>query len=289
MSALATTNGETGAMVPANMNVGAMEAALAMGDLSRLTSNDRLKYVGAICQSVGLNPLTRPFDFITLQGKLTMYANKGCAEQLRAIHGVSCEIVERAHLPGCYMVRVRARDGKGRVDEATGVVVLADGAKGEALANAMMKAETKAKRRATLSLCGLGMIDESELDTVQSGPASAMPSGESAADVAASLSGEPEVIEAEVVPEFIEPTTPPPKAETPKVEKPKDRERLKKDFAAVVAKWSGVHRDDLGDACRRVAAKLGVADLSAATDADLVRLTEEAKSKAGGSYIAFVT
>lgn len=287
MSTLATTNSDTAAIVPANMNVGAMEAALAMGDLSRLTSNDRLKYVGAICQSVGLNPLTRPFDFITLQGKLTMYANKGCAEQLRAIHGVSCEIVEREHLAGCYMVRVRARNAKGRVDEATGVVVLADGAKGEALANAMMKAETKAKRRATLSLCGLGMIDESELDTVHAGPSTAMPSGESAADVAASLSGEPEAIEAEVVPEFIEPAPAPPPPQA-KAEKPKDRERLKKDFAAVVAKWSGGHRDDLGDACRRVAAKLGVADLSAATDADLVRLTDEAKAKAGGSYIAFV-
>jgi hypothetical protein len=37
------------------------------------------------------------------------------------------------------------------------------GLRGEARANAMMKAETKAKRRATLAICGLGMLDESEM------------------------------------------------------------------------------------------------------------------------------
>jgi hypothetical protein len=38
--------------------------------------------------------------------------------------------------------------------------------RGDALANAIMKCETKAKRRLTLSLCGLGMLDESEIETV---------------------------------------------------------------------------------------------------------------------------
>ena len=37
---------------------------------------------------------------------------------------------------------------------------------GEALANAYMKAETKAKRRVTLSICGLGMLDETEVETI---------------------------------------------------------------------------------------------------------------------------
>jgi hypothetical protein len=35
------------------------------------------------------------------------------------------------------------------------------------LANALMKAETKAKRRATLSICGLGMLDETEVEDIQ--------------------------------------------------------------------------------------------------------------------------
>jgi hypothetical protein len=40
------------------------------------------------------------------------------------------------------------------------------GLKGDALANALMKAETKSKRRVTLSICGLGMLDETEVDTI---------------------------------------------------------------------------------------------------------------------------
>jgi hypothetical protein len=38
--------------------------------------------------------------------------------------------------------------------------------KGDALANALMRAETKAKRRVTLSLAGLGWLDETEIVTI---------------------------------------------------------------------------------------------------------------------------
>jgi hypothetical protein len=40
------------------------------------------------------------------------------------------------------------------------------GLTGDNLANAMLKALTKAKRRLTLSLCGLGMLDELEVETI---------------------------------------------------------------------------------------------------------------------------
>jgi hypothetical protein len=46
--------------------------------------------------------------------------------------------------------------------------VTVGGLKGESKANAMMKAETKAKRRVTLSICGLGMLDETEVETIPS-------------------------------------------------------------------------------------------------------------------------
>lgn len=55
----------------------------------------------------------------------------------------------------------------GRQDESIGAVPIA-ALKGEALANAMMKCETKAKRRVTLSICGLGMLDETEVESVSS-------------------------------------------------------------------------------------------------------------------------
>jgi hypothetical protein len=37
---------------------------------------------------------------------------------------------------------------------------------GEALEIAFLKAETKSKRRVTLSICGLGMLDETEVETI---------------------------------------------------------------------------------------------------------------------------
>jgi hypothetical protein len=56
----------------------------------------------------------------------------------------------------------------GRTDESLGAVSLV-GLEGEALANSLMKAETKAKRRVALSICGLGMLDETEVEAIPSG------------------------------------------------------------------------------------------------------------------------
>ena len=55
---------------------------------------------------------------------------------------------------------------------STGAVPIA-GLKGEEFANALMKAETKAKRRATLSICGLGVLDETEVETITDEPLNA--------------------------------------------------------------------------------------------------------------------
>ncbi|MFN4073523.1 MAG: hypothetical protein ACK4G4_08950 [Thermus sp.] len=142
-----------------------MEKVVVEGDLARLTPKERVLYYRQVCESLGLNPLTRPFDYIVLNGKLTLYLRKDGADQLRRAHGVSVQITAREWLQdlGLYVVAARATAPDGRTDEAIGAVSVA-GLKGEALANALMKAETKAKRRATLSLVGLGFLDEAELD-----------------------------------------------------------------------------------------------------------------------------
>ena len=54
----------------------AAELALVTGDLSRLTPEQRLSYYNRVCESIDVNPLTRPFDYITLNGKLLLYAKK---------------------------------------------------------------------------------------------------------------------------------------------------------------------------------------------------------------------
>lgn len=152
-------------LVAQEKNLSAVESALVMNDLSKLNSDQRVVYVHKLCESLGLNSLTNPFMFITLQGKLTLYATRGAADQLRKIHGVSISIKSRESSNGVYVVHVQGKDRHGKFDEATGIVVT-EGLKGADLANAMLKAETKAKRRLTLSICGLGMLDESELDTL---------------------------------------------------------------------------------------------------------------------------
>ena len=142
-----------------------MESVIVRGDLAKLQPEERAKYYSTVCQSIGLNPLTKPFEYITLNGKLTLYARKDATDQLRSLRGVSVVIVSRERVEDVYVVTARATTSDGRSDESIGAVAIGN-AKGEALANALMKAETKAKRRVTLSICGLGMLDETEVESI---------------------------------------------------------------------------------------------------------------------------
>lgn len=157
------TTALTTSQSPSQMEV--LERVLVQGDLKELSPEERVFYYRSVCESVGLNPLTRPFEYIVLNGKLTLYAKRDCTDQLRNIHGVSISILARELADDIYVVTARATKTDGRTDESLGAVPIA-GVKGEAKANSVMKAETKAKRRVTLSICGLGMLDESEIDSV---------------------------------------------------------------------------------------------------------------------------
>lgn len=169
-----------------------MERVVIAGDLAALSPQERVRYYMETCQSLGLNPLTRPFEYIELNKKLTLYPTRTTTDQLREQKGISVRVIERKLDldAGIYTVEVEAQTPDGRRDFATGVVpvVKEDGEwkqnannksyfekngrliplRGDDLANAMMKAETKAKRRVTLSIVGLGWTDESELETIPS-------------------------------------------------------------------------------------------------------------------------
>lgn len=177
-------------IVPAAEQVNAqlMESALVAGDLSRLQPTERMQYYRAVCDSLGLNPLTKPFEYLDLDGKLVLYTRKDATDQIASLRRVNRKVVSRELVDGVYIVTARASTPDGREDDAIGAVPLVkeggewkqaqSGKKyfqGNGVfsplspadrANAMMKCETKAKRRATLSLCGLGFVDESELDTM---------------------------------------------------------------------------------------------------------------------------
>jgi hypothetical protein len=178
---------------PQPLDDAALEKVLVDGRLEHLTSKERLLYYKTLCDSLGLNPLTRPFEYLLLDGKLTLYARRDATDQLRKNYNISITIVSREKVDDIYYVVARATLPDGRTDEAIGAVPLLKkemvwnpeqynpktGKKGahvwsgkilpltaDELANAIMRAETKAKRRVTLSIVGLGILDESELDTV---------------------------------------------------------------------------------------------------------------------------
>ena len=142
-----------------------LERVLVSGDLAGLSESQRIEYYKAVCESLGLNPLTRPFEYLRLNGRLVLYATRAAADQLRAIHGISIVDVRVEYKDDMIVVTVRGRDKSGREDVEVGVVSTV-GLRGDAQANAFMKALTKAKRRLTLSLAGLGWLDETETESI---------------------------------------------------------------------------------------------------------------------------
>lgn len=148
-----------------NDHAAIMEQVAINGNLAGLSAAERVSYYLKLCESLGLNPLSKPFDYLTLNSKLVLYAKKDCTDQLRSNRKVNISIVGRDRVEDVYVVTARASLPDGRVDESIGAVPLGN-LRGEQLANALMKAETKAKRRVTLSICGLGWTDESEVDSI---------------------------------------------------------------------------------------------------------------------------
>lgn len=143
-----------------------LEKVILGNDLAALSPIEKVQYVSWICKTLNLNPATQPIALIKFQGKEIPYMRKDGTEQLRKNHNVSIRKIEtKLHEGGLYVVTAYASLPSGREDSSTGAVTVST-LKGDALANAMMKAETKAKRRVTLSICGLGFLDESELDTM---------------------------------------------------------------------------------------------------------------------------
>jgi hypothetical protein len=142
-----------------------LQAVLVSGNLETLSAAERLNYLSALCRSLNLNLLTQPIEFIKLSGRLVPYVKRVATDQLRKNHGVSVLRIEQKVEGDLFTATCYVRDRDGREDCDIGVVPI-KGLVGDALANARMKGLTKAKRRATLSICGLGWLDDSEVDSI---------------------------------------------------------------------------------------------------------------------------
>jgi hypothetical protein len=134
--------------------------------LGRLNPEQRLQFYIHECQRMGLDPASRPLGFMTLHGKVILYADRRCADMLAAKYGVSTEIKEgpvqkKFGKDEVIFARARAIMPNGRYAEDVGSVSLNDPA------NGLMKVVSKAMRRAILRLCGWGGLDESEVDSIR--------------------------------------------------------------------------------------------------------------------------
>ncbi len=146
-----------------------LEKVMLGTDLSSLSPVEKVTHIKNICESLGLNPVTTPIKLMKFQGKEIPYFAKEATEQLRVLRKISIKITENKIIDDLYIVVAEAHTPDGRIDSSTGAISIS-GLKGEAKANAIMKAETKAKRRVTLSICGLGFNDESEMDFARNEP-----------------------------------------------------------------------------------------------------------------------
>lgn len=154
--------------------------ALLQKDVNLLTVKEAAQYLYYVAKKHGLDPSTHPFDFLTQNGKRVLYANAGCADQIREKHNISIEVesVTKLYSDGItligYIVTKKATmpimiEGmyagtRTHVDAGAAGI---GGLTGDALANAIMRAHTKAERRVTLGIKGLGIPDISEVDTIQ--------------------------------------------------------------------------------------------------------------------------
>lgn len=146
-----------------------VESLVLKGDISGLGPAERARFYVQTCDNLGLNPAAQPFAFLRLNGKEVLYPTRGATDQLAAIHRVNREITrgpEEVTLLGTKMVLAvcRASLPNGRTETATATVIASDPC---GPANVLMKVETKAKRRATLAILGLALLDEMEVETIR--------------------------------------------------------------------------------------------------------------------------
>ena len=86
----------------------AVETLMLDGDLGKLDAAQRIQFYAATCDRVGLDPVARPFDYLRLNGKVVLYANKSCAEQLRQLHNISLGEVRTEVVNDTFIATVTA-------------------------------------------------------------------------------------------------------------------------------------------------------------------------------------
>lgn len=157
--------GADGALANSDDTSAAVEHWLGTGDLSKLSGAQRAALYTRTCESLGINSLTRPFDWIefydpeTKGKKLVLYPRAACADQLAYQHRIRVEVVEEKIVGSLFKVAVVGTMPNGRTETNVAYLDLTDRdggqLKGQRLGNAFMKCHTKAKRRLVFGMVGM--------------------------------------------------------------------------------------------------------------------------------------
>jgi hypothetical protein len=148
------------------------------GTVHLWTVKDKIAFIALVNKRAGL-----PFGTIGLirteynsKGETIIkeipYASRQTTVELGKVNKISVHILEKDIKLGDYaLFQARATDiDSGRQVDATGCCALVNQygpLKMDAQANKIMHAETKAKRRATLEICGLAFLDDTEVDDME--------------------------------------------------------------------------------------------------------------------------
>lgn len=151
-----------------------MESIVVTGDLILLSAEDRVKFYVQVCEAMHLDVRIRPlqyFEQIDRNGKhnLILYALRNASVQLSHHHGLSTSLSKPEIQQDVVMFTAIVTDKAGRTDSAVGAQSL-KGLSGKDYADAIMAAQTKAKRRAILDFVGSGLLDESEVEGMNGSP-----------------------------------------------------------------------------------------------------------------------
>ena len=139
---------------------------IVIRDLGSLTPEQQEQWALEVCQKYAMDIALCPISFIKLNGKVTPYLNRTGSEQLIFAHKLSVKITDPIIIGGICTVRATASLPNGTSNDNIGCVSV-EGLTGDALCNAVMKAVTKAKRRAVIGAVGLGFLDETEVDSIR--------------------------------------------------------------------------------------------------------------------------
>lgn len=143
---------------------GALAHVLGTGDLYQLSNEQRVAHYLTLCESLSLNALSRPFQWIEFQETndsppvLTLYFKPAGAAQMLRNHHVSVRYSRKDIVGELFVCEVEGRTPDGRVGTASKYVPLTGRfgrLTGKHLANAFMSAESGALRRLALAMFGL--------------------------------------------------------------------------------------------------------------------------------------